>query len=69
MNDDEQHWTSWQRNHRIPGEHRSAVFDDDPEERSGPVVWGMAFLFLVFLVFVATLIVLGVMHLAEKFVT
>ncbi len=45
--DDRDHWTSWQRNHRLPGEHRSAVYDDDPEEQDGGVVfWAMLFLCL-----------------------
>ncbi len=35
--DDRDHWTTWQRNHRLPGEHRSAVFDDDPEEQDGRI--------------------------------
>lgn len=56
MNDDEQHWTSWQRNHRIPGEHRSAVYDDDPEEQDGGVVfWLMLGVFCLVLAFIVAL--------------
>jgi len=81
--DDDNHWTAWQRNDwsrrereykagtpPIQFEHRIGTDHDDVEEPQRGLRWYILMALSVGgFVLIATLIVLGVMHLAERFVT